>query len=58
MVTLAEYQSRMAEDQKFIYFAAGETGWKRSPSCPQTEAHPGTRAMRSSTSLASPTSSS
>ena len=36
MVTLAEYQSRMAEDQKFIYFAAGESVEKIAQ-LPQTE---------------------
>ena len=36
MVTLAEYQSRMEEDQKFIYFAAGESVEKIAQ-LPQTE---------------------
>lgn len=36
LVTLAEYQSRMPEDQKFIYFAAGESVDKIAQ-LPQTE---------------------
>ena len=36
MVTLAEYVSRMTEDQKFIYYAAGESK-ERIAQMPQTE---------------------
>lgn len=37
MVTLAEYVSRMKEDQKYIYYACGETV-ERAAALPQTEA--------------------
>lgn len=36
MVTLAEYVSRMAEDQKYIYYASGESN-ERIEKMPQTE---------------------
>ena len=36
MVTLAEYKERMKEDQKYIYYAAGESN-ERISSMPQTE---------------------
>ena len=35
MVTLAEYASRMPEEQKYIYYAGGN--WDRIDKLPQTE---------------------
>ena len=43
LVTLAEYVSRMKEDQKVIYYAAGDDRWTRSTSCPRPEALEGVR---------------